>query len=56
MDILHNVHGFICHHIVEWVLNLVDTKYLNLCISFMPCMVGLKAYPNSLSKYEQWTG
>ena len=55
-DILHNAHGFFRHHVVQWVLNLVDKKDFDLRISSMPRMVGLKAYPNGLSKYKQWTG
>ena len=55
-DILHNAHGFFRHHIVQWVFNLVDKADFDLRVSSMPRMVGLRAYPNGLSKFKQWTG
>ena len=55
-DILHNAHGFFRHHVIEWVLKLVNKKDFDLRISSMPRMVGLKTYPNGLSKLKQWTG
>lgn len=55
-DILHNVHGFFCHHIMQWVFNLVDKVDFNLHVVAMPHMVSLRAYKNGLSKFKQWTG
>jgi len=55
-DILHNAHGFFCHHIMQWVFNLVDKADFNLRVVAMPRMVGLRAYPSGLSKVKQWTG
>ena len=55
-DILHNAHGFFRHHIVQWVFNLVDKVDFDLRVVAMPRMVGLRAYPNGLSKFKQWTG
>ena len=55
-DILHNAHGFFRHHVVQWIFNLVDKTDFDLRLSSMPRMVGLKAYPNGLSKFKQWTG
>ena len=55
-DILHNAHGFFRHHVIQWVFNLVDKADFDLRVSSMPRMVGLKAYPNGLSKFKQWTG
>ncbi len=55
-DILHNAHGFFRHHVVQWVFKLVGKAEFDLRVSSMPRMVGLKAYPNGLSKFKQWTG
>ena len=55
-DILHNAHGFFRHHVIQWVFNLVDNADFDLRVSSMPRMVGLKAYPNGLSNFKQWTG
>jgi hypothetical protein len=55
-DILHNAHGFFRHHVIQWVFNLVDKADFDLRVSSMPRMVGLKAYPNGLSNFKQWTG
>ena len=55
-DILHNAHGFFRHHVMQWVFNLVDKADLDLRVASMPRMVGLRAYPNGLSKLKQWTG
>ena len=51
-DILHNAHGFFHHHIIQWVFNLVDNTDFDLHVSSMPHMVGLNAYPNSLSNFK----
>lgn len=55
-DILHNAHGFFRHHMISWVLELVGKEEFDARIRAIPRMVGLRAYPNGISRLKQWTG
>ena len=55
-DILHNAHGFFRHHMIPWILELVGKEEFDARISTMPRMIGLRAYPNGISRLKQWTG
>ena len=55
-DVLHNAHGFFRHHMVPWILELVGKEEFDARIRAMPRMIGLRAYPNGISRLKQWTG
>jgi len=55
-DILHNAHGFFRHHMIPWVLEIVGSKDFDARIMAMPRLIGLRAYPNGISRLKQWTG
>lgn len=55
-DIPHNAHGFFQHYMVPWMFELVGKEESDARIRAMRRMIGLRAYPNGISRLKQWSG
>jgi hypothetical protein len=55
-DPLHQWHKFYFDHIVQWAINTVGADELDFCLQVLQPLVGVRKWPDGISKLKQLTG